>query len=90
MKRGTADDVRSGMTMLRTTESTTRSAAAERMRLHRERRRLGLRCLMIELRETEIDALVRRGLLKPETRNEPTALSAALYAFLEHTLSATP
>jgi len=70
MKRGTADDVRSGMTMLRTTESTTRSAAAERMRLHRERRRLGLRCLMIELRETEIDALVRRGLLKWETRND--------------------
>jgi hypothetical protein len=28
------------------------SAAAERMRLHRERRRQGLRCLTIELRET--------------------------------------
>ena len=34
----------------------TPSATAERMRLHRERRRNGLRCLMIELRETEIDA----------------------------------
>jgi hypothetical protein len=33
-------------------ESTARSAAAERMRLHRERRRQGLRCLTIELRET--------------------------------------
>jgi hypothetical protein len=52
-----------------------RSAAAERMRAHRERRRQGLRCLIIELRETEIDALIRKGLLKAETRNNPTALS---------------
>jgi len=36
------------------------SAAAERMRRHRERRREGLRCLTIEFRETEIDALVRK------------------------------
>src|SRR5689334_8978504 len=33
------------------------SAAAERMRRHRDRRRQGLRCLTIELRETEIEAL---------------------------------
>jgi hypothetical protein len=63
-----------------------RSAAAERMRLHRERRRQGLRCLMIELRETEIDALIRKGLLKPEMRNDADAVSEAFYAFLDHTL----
>lgn len=34
------------------------SRATLRMRRHRERRRDGLRCLTIELRETEIDALV--------------------------------
>jgi len=79
-----------GMTMLATTEPATRSAAAERMRLHRERRRLGLRCLLIELCEAEIDALICRGLLQPETRNDPSAVSKALYAFLEHTLDATP
>jgi hypothetical protein len=67
-----------------------RSAAAERMRAHRERRRQGLRCLMIELRETEIDALIRKGLLKPETRNNPTVLREALYALLDGTLGATP
>ena len=33
--------------------------AAERMRRHRERRREGLRCLWVELHETELDALVR-------------------------------
>jgi hypothetical protein len=38
-----------------------RTPAAKRMRLHRERRRRGLRCLMIELRETEVDALIRGG-----------------------------
>jgi hypothetical protein len=63
-----------------------RSAAAERMRLHRERRRNGMRCLTIELRETEIDALIREGLLKSETRNDPSAVTKALYAHLDGTL----
>jgi hypothetical protein len=39
-------------------EAPARSGAAERMRRHRERRRDGLRCPAIELRETEMDALV--------------------------------
>jgi hypothetical protein len=67
-----------------------RSAAAERMRLHRERRRNGMRCLTIELHETEIDALMREGLLKSETRNDPSAVSDALYAFLDGTIGVTP
>jgi hypothetical protein len=66
------------------------AAAAKRMRLHRERRRQGLRCLTIELRQTEIEALIRKGLLNPEPRNNPTALRKALYAFLDRTLGATP
>jgi len=40
------------------------SPAAERMRRHRKRRRNGLRCLRIVLRETEIDTLVRNGFLE--------------------------
>ena len=67
-----------------------RSAAAERMRLHRQRRREGLRCLLVELRETEIDTLVRRGLLKPETRNDTNALKIALYEHLDRSLGTTP
>ena len=43
-----------------------RSAAAERMRLHRQRRKEALRCLTIELRETEVDTLIRKGLLKAD------------------------
>ena len=63
-----------------------RSPAAERMRLYRERRRSGLRCLLIELRETEIDALIRRGLLKSEMRNDTAEIIDALYAYLDRTL----
>jgi hypothetical protein len=53
------------------------------MRLHRERRRKGLRCLVIELRETEIDALIHYGLLKPEMRNDQSAICEALYAYFD-------
>jgi hypothetical protein len=67
-----------------------RSAAAERMRRHRERRRKGLSCLMIQLRETEVDALIRSGLLKPETRNNAGAVRKAFYMFLDGTLGAAP
>ena len=67
-------------------DTATRTAAAERMRRHRQRRRDGLRCLGIELRETEIDALIHKGLLKPETRNDTSAIIQALYAHLDNTL----
>ena len=66
------------------------SPAAERMRRHRERRRDGLRCLSIELRETEIDALISKGLLPAEMRNSLKAIREALYAHLDSTLGATP
>jgi hypothetical protein len=62
------------------------SGATLRMRRHRERRRDGLRCMMIELRETEVTALIRRGLLKGETRNDRSAVKAAFYQFLDLTL----
>jgi hypothetical protein len=63
------------------------SAAAERMRLHRERRRNGMRCLTIELRETEIDALIRNGFLNREMRNNQFAIRDALHSFLDETLN---
>ena len=62
------------------------------MRLHRERRSKGLRCFMIELRETEIVALIRKGLLKFEVRNDLNAVRGALYDFFDRncTLSCSP
>jgi hypothetical protein len=62
------------------------SGAAQRMRRHRERRRHRLRCVSVELRETEISALVRRGLLHPDARSEPSEIVRALYDYLDRTL----
>ena len=67
-------------------EPASRSPAAERMRRHRQRRRDGLRCFMIELRETEIDALIRKGLLAQENRDDYDSVQSALYAFLDDAL----
>ena len=64
------------------------SSSARRMRLHRERRCDGMRCLMVELHDTEVNALVRRGLLKHETRHDRNAIADALYDHLERTLLA--
>jgi hypothetical protein len=56
------------------------------MRLHRDRKRRGLRCLTIELRETEIDALIGKRLLKSEMRHDPGAVCDAIYIHFEQTL----
>jgi len=61
---------------------------AERTRRHRDRRRRRVRYLGIELRETEIDTLIRRGFLQPETRNDRNAVTRALYAYLDRMLGA--
>ena len=74
----------------KTSATEPRTPAAERMRLYRERRRSGLRCLIIELRETEIDALIRKGLLKSEMRNVDTEIIDAIYAHLDRSLGQTP
>jgi hypothetical protein len=62
------------------------SQSAMRMRRSRKRRREGLRCLRIELRATEIDALVRKKYVKTEARDERNALIQGLYEFLEEKL----
>jgi hypothetical protein len=54
------------------------ASAAERMRTHRRRRRKGLHCLMIFVHASEIDDLVRLGLLREEHRNDEYAIRRAL------------
>jgi hypothetical protein len=56
------------------------------MRLHRERRRRGLRCILIELREIEITELVRRKYLRAECRADPYAIRDALHTYFDRTL----
>jgi hypothetical protein len=64
----------------------TLSPAAMRMRRSRERQRDGLRCLRVELRETEVDALVRLRFLQADARQNRSAVLNALYSFLDREL----
>ena len=66
------------------------SPAALRMRRHRKLRREGLRCLTIQLRETEIDMLICKALLKPEARDDRNAIVNALHAHFDLALSMAP
>jgi hypothetical protein len=59
---------------------------AERMSLHRRRRRNGLRCIRILLHETEIDSLIEKGFLTPERRHDQDAVEAAIDAFICYAL----
>ena len=52
------------------------------MRLHRARRSAGLRCLTLEVRESEIAALIRKGLLRHDSRHDSMAVRNALYSLL--------
>ena len=63
------------------------SSVAHRMRRYRERCNKKLRCLTVEIRDCEIEALVRMGLLNQETRNDTIAITEALHSFLDQTLN---
>ena len=56
------------------------------MRLCRARRSAGLRCLTLEVREAEIAALIRKGLLRSDSRHDGTAVRNALYSLLDRHL----
>jgi hypothetical protein len=60
--------------------------AAERMARYRERRKAGMRCLTLEIRNSEISALIRRGLLDSNKSNDRAAIKAAIYAYFEQSL----
>jgi hypothetical protein len=62
------------------------SKAVLRTRRHRERRKHSLRCLTIELRETEVTALIRKGFLKQDVRNDLRAVKEAFCGFLDRAL----
>jgi hypothetical protein len=62
------------------------SASTLRMRLHRQRRSRNLRCVMVELREREIDALIHRTGLPPDDRADHAAIRKVLYGFFDYHL----
>jgi hypothetical protein len=63
-----------------------RSGGALRMARHRKRRGDGLRCLRIEIREAEIDALIELGLLRNDARQNRNAILSAVYTSFDRTL----
>jgi hypothetical protein len=60
-----------------------RSPAARRMARHRRRRQDGMRCVTVELRETEIDQLIGCRLLAPSSRADPLALRKAVHGLFD-------
>jgi hypothetical protein len=59
------------------------SLGAERMRRYRQRRRRGLSCIKVQLRRTEVDALIACKLLEPTERQDRRALAEALHRYLD-------
>ena len=62
------------------------SAAAERMRRSRERRRAGSFCYIVEVPAPLIDRLVKFGWLAEVARNDKAAVLAAFQRFVQQAL----
>jgi hypothetical protein len=58
------------------------SSSTERTRRYRQRRRRGTRCIIVEMNELEISALVAKGYLTDEVRGDPKAIKAAIEALI--------
>jgi hypothetical protein len=58
-------------------------SGAERMRRHRARRKSGLFCLTLEIRESEVDAFIRCRQLKPEEKASAPAIKKTIYSILD-------
>ena len=63
-----------------------KSASTRRMRIHRERRRLGLRCVTVALWELQVERLIRKGWLPRAERADRTAIRKALDQYLADNL----
>ena len=61
-------------------------AGSIRSRRSRERRRDGPRCVTIEIRDEELEAFVRRGLLSDAARCDVEAIKQAVYSYFDATL----
>jgi hypothetical protein len=65
------------------------SSSTHRQRIHRERKKHGLRCVVLEIRDLELDELMRRGLLSEDAQDDREAIRTALYGHLDKTLQGT-
>jgi hypothetical protein len=69
------------------TSSPSPSPTAERMRLHRMRRRRGMRCVRVRLHVTQIDYLIRGAYLEPEHRDDRNEIQRAVEILLSDTFN---
>jgi hypothetical protein len=63
-------------------------SSAERMRHYRKRRRRGQRIIRLQIGLAEIDALVSRGFLRPNDREDTDAIVYGMSAFIDEALGA--
>jgi hypothetical protein len=66
-----------------------RRPSPERMRVYRRRRQQKLRAIRVVLTASEIAALIQRGYLHPDSRNDSRAIGYAAMAFISDALSGT-
>ena len=64
------------------TSSAANRSSAQRSRRHRERRRNGTRCVTVDVNQSECDALVVRGYLSEEDRDNGAAIKKGIEAVL--------
>jgi hypothetical protein len=64
------------------TSSAASRSSASRTKRHRERRRQGTRCVMVDVSHGELDALVVRGYLAEEERDNGAAIKKAIEGVL--------
>lgn len=62
------------------------SQGSKRQMLYRERRRRRLRCVQIEIRDSEIEELINRGMLHRSVALSTSDIREALHKFLDQTL----
>ena len=60
------------------TSSAANRSSAHRSRRHRERRRQGTRCIVVDVNQGELDALVLRGHLSEDERGDGAAIKKAI------------
>ena len=59
------------------------SKSNQRTRLYRLRRKQGLRCVTIEIRDEEVRQMIKRGMIKREEVSSCIAIRNALHDFLD-------
>jgi hypothetical protein len=64
------------------TTPTALGSSASRMKRHRERRRQGTRCVTVNVSQGELDALLVRGYLSEEERDDGAAIKKEIEGVL--------